>query len=457
IEFVLAKQDPEGLATDGIRRVQGTKTEWTLADNYEFKSLSYWPSEDYLNIWVINFNDPENFIGYAQFPESTLPGLEGSSADPLTDGLVINYREVGSVEDEPTPGAFNLEAQFNKGRTITHEMGHFFGLRHIWGDVSGCGSPGDYVDDTPPQSSSTNGCPSHPQVSCSNNKMFQNYLDYTNDACMNIFTQGQVTRMEIVLQNSPRRASLTTSAGSQEPSPVADDLGLREIISPGVTTCGGVVTPSVEIRNYGTNAITSTRIELKVNSVSTEIKDVNINLDLLESTNIDFAPINLASPSTSIISFEILQVNGTTDGKASDNQIAHETNVPFITSIPLLEFFDTSPANWAIENPDQLTTWGNISANNGTVGNKAMYIDYYDYEERGTVDRIFTPVINLDGATAALLRFDRAYANFPASGFDDGLKVILISNCNADLSNGVEVFNKSGASLATTDATFNAF
>ncbi len=452
IEFVLAKQDPEGLATTGIERVQGTKTGWTLADNLEFKSLSYWPSQDYLNIWVINFQDPSNFIGYAQFPESGLPGLENSSSDPLTDGVVLNYRDVGSIDDGP----FDLEPQFNKGRTATHEIGHFFGLRHIWGDVSSC-SGTDYVSDTPPQSSETTGCPSHPQVSCSNNKMFQNYLDYTNDACMNLFTKGQVSRMEIILQNSPRRASLTTSLGSQDPAPVANDLGLREILNPGTTSCGGTIAPSLEVRNYGTNAINTARIQFKVNGVVQEVKDVALSLNPLDIASINFNAINLPSPSSTTISFEILLTNGVADGKASDNIITHISEVPVVASIPFFEFFDTTPADWVIQNPDQRTTWTNVSAPNGVTGNKAMYINFYDYEEKGVVDRLLTPVVNLDGATAALLRFDYSHANFPSSTLIDGLKVLIVNDCNPDLSAGIEVFNKFGSALATSTTTANAF
>ncbi len=87
ITFVLAKQDPEGLMSNGITRTQGTKTSWTLNDNNEFKGLSYWPAENYLNIWVIDFSAASGLVGYAQLPTSTsLQGLEDSSDDRLTDG-----------------------------------------------------------------------------------------------------------------------------------------------------------------------------------------------------------------------------------------------------------------------------------------------------------------------------------------------------------------------------------
>ena len=371
IEFVLAKQDPEGLASNGIARVQGTKTEWTLADNLEFKALSYWPSEDYLNIWIINFNDPNDFIGFAQLPQSSLPGLENSSSDALTDGVVINYKDVGSIDD----GAFDLDPQFNKGRTGTHEVGHFFGLRHIWGDGSSC-SASDFVDDTPSQSLPTNGCLSHPQVSCSTNKMFQNYLDYTDDACMNLFTHDQIARMEVVLQNSPRRASLTTSVGSMDPVPVPDDLGIREITNPKITSCGGDIAPVVEVRNYGSNQITSARIEFKKDGISQEVKDVAFTLNPLDITTITFNSINLSSPSTSTLSFEILLTNGATDGKISDNLATVESTVPVIANVPFIEVFNSFPGNWSVQNQDLLKTWESINAPNSNPANTAAYVNF---------------------------------------------------------------------------------
>ena len=204
IEFVLAQADPAGNTTNGINRVKGSKTTWSMSDDQQLKALSYWSANSYLNIWICNLTD---FAGYTQFPVSTLPGLENSSTNPLTDGIVIWYRAFGSSDY----GSFNLDNGLNKGRTATHEVGHFFGLRHIWGDQSNCNGT-DYVSDTPTQSSSTSGCPSHPQPQCPSGNpraaMFQNYLDLSDDACMNLFTKAQIIRMRTVLENSPRRASL---------------------------------------------------------------------------------------------------------------------------------------------------------------------------------------------------------------------------------------------------------
>jgi gliding motility-associated-like protein len=203
IEFVLA----------GINRVKGTKATWTRDDDVQLKSLSYWPAEHYINIWVCNLI---GFRGYAQFPLSTLPGVEVKPTLRLTDGIVVGYSYFGSIND----GDFDLNTNHNRGRTATHEMGHFLGLRHNWGDEDDC-SGTDYVDDTPPQKGSTTGCPSHPQKSCPDenpvNKMFQNYMDFTYDRCMNLFTLGQVERMQVILESSPRRASLVLPLDPEDP------------------------------------------------------------------------------------------------------------------------------------------------------------------------------------------------------------------------------------------------
>jgi gliding motility-associated-like protein len=214
IEFVLA----------GINRVMGTKTTWSRDDDAVLKALSYWPAEHYINIWVC---DLTGFRGYAQFPLSTLPGVEVKPTNRLTDGIVIGYKYFGS-------GDFaGLDLNYSKGRTTTHEMGHFLGLRHIWGDEDDC-SGTDHVVDTPPQKGSTSGCPTHPQKSCPEdnpvNKMFQNYLDLTHDACMNLFTKGQVERMQVILESSPRRASLLLPLDPEDPD--YPNYAFEKIFSP---------------------------------------------------------------------------------------------------------------------------------------------------------------------------------------------------------------------------------
>lgn len=223
IRFMLAKTDPNGMPATGINRVQGFKSDYTIEDDVELKALSYWPAENYLNIWVCHLTDR---YGYTQFPVSTLPGLSNATKSRLTDGIVISFEAFGSTDD----GSFLLHPSYNKGRTTTHEMGHFLGLRHLWGDEGNCIGD-DYVADTPAQANLTLGCPLQPFKECPSenprNKMFQNFLDYTDDECMNLFTKGQVERMLVVLENSPRRASLLLPL-----SPVQPEKQFPKLFSP---------------------------------------------------------------------------------------------------------------------------------------------------------------------------------------------------------------------------------
>jgi hypothetical protein len=449
VEFVLAKQNPEGLATTGINRVQGTKSSWTINDNYQLKALSYWPAEDYLNIWVC---DLTSLLGYSQFPVSNLDGLENSSTNRLTDGVVIAYDAFGSNDY----GSFNLLANFAKGRSATHEIGHFFGLRHIWGDDGTDCSGTDYVDDTPNQAGSTSGCPSQPHVTCSVDAMFQNYMDYTNDVCMNLFTQGQVDRMTNVIENSPRRVSLLTSHGLNNPAPVLNDLGIKTVLAPLSGECNAPVLPTIEIRNYGSNNISSARIRISQNGGALETKDFTFApaLTTLQSTTVSFSSL-IPPVGSSLVTFDVLQTNGTTDGQANNNNAQQVVEVPYSIVLPFLEQFNTVPSTWKILNPDQKVTWAlaNTPANGA---NKAMEMDFFNYEDNlGEIDPLLTPTFSLINAPAALLKFDVAYARFQSS--NDGLKVVVLTNCSADITQGTVVYDKSGASLATTTSTGNAF
>ena len=397
--------------------------------------------------------DANGFIGYAKFPISTLPNLSGSPNDPQTDGVVIHYDAFGSADD----GTFKLDPKFNKGRTATHEVGHFFGLYHIWGDDNGGCAGDDFVTDTPNQGNDYGGqCPIHPKVSCTTTNMFQNYMDYTNDACMNIFTAGQVSRMITVLQNSPRRVTLPTSKGATAPPLVAIDLGIKLIVAPGSSACPGLNVPTITVRNYGTNVITSAKIQTKLNAVVIETKDFTFNLSNLQEATVTFNAINLLVASTNTISFEVIQVNAQTDENTSNNLKIQAITTPQIAALPLVEIFNSFPTSWQIQNPDGLTKWENINATISGASNKAMYINLHGYEDEGAVDRIITATMDFSSLTNALLKFDRAYAQFPGV-VSDKLRVLVSTDCGADLSQAIEVFNKSGSALATSTATSSSF
>jgi hypothetical protein len=448
IEFVLAKTDPDGLATDGIVRVKGSKAGWTYPDSYELKQQSYWPAEDYLNIWVCDMTD--DLVGYAQYPESNLPGIDQSSINRLTDGVAIWYRAFGSSDD----GNFNLSSPYTKGRTLTHELGHFFGLRHIWGDDNGGCDADDFVSDTPNQASSSSGCPTHPRTSCNTVNMFQNYMDYTADACMNLFTKEQITRMVTVLENSPRRLSLQSSPGANEPLALALDLGVRSILSPVESNCASAITPSIEIRNYGSTTITSAKIQLIMNSTPGEILSVATNLPSLTTTQVDFGSVS-PSAGNNTIEFQILEVNGVADQNSTNNNLEGSFTVPAREITPFNETFTTFPTNWTIRNPDGKKTWDLATAPRDNSTNKAMRLNFFDYDESyGEVDMLISPLLDISTATVASLVFDVSYTRYLSS--NDRLKVVAMADCET-LEEGKVIFEKVGSALRTTNSTSGSF
>lgn len=230
IAFCLANVDPNGFKTTGIIRKQ-TKEKLFLADDqmkYSSKGGDdAWDASRYLNIWVCDLFG--RTLAYSSMPGGSL----------LTDGIVIQYGVVG--DEKSLSGAYNM------GRTLTHETGHWLGLKHIWGDVEDQGCGDDGIADTPPQSHSSNGCNTFPKLSaCSVNEygdMFMNYMDFTDDACMNMFTIGQKNKMRSqfakgCLRNSFLDSDLCDGSDAQEapqvpekklsikvyPNPVAEQL-----------------------------------------------------------------------------------------------------------------------------------------------------------------------------------------------------------------------------------------
>jgi hypothetical protein len=190
IEFALATKDPKGKASSGIIRTS-TRAASFAADNSvkatRTGGADAWPADRYLNIWVCSLG--QNLLGYAQFP--------GGAAK--TDGVVILNTAFGTSGTAAAP--------FNKGRTATHEIGHFLNLRHIWGDRNDC-SGNDFVADTPPAQHANVGKPKFPHITCNNGPtgdMFMNYMDYVDDDSMFMFTVGQVARMNATLAGARKK------------------------------------------------------------------------------------------------------------------------------------------------------------------------------------------------------------------------------------------------------------
>lgn len=204
IRFCLAGEDPSGRPTSGITYHStnfqniGLKTNELGQKRIHHSHLGgadAWPTERYLNIWVCRLDE---YLGFATSPESVFFADE--------DGVVINYTNFGNT------GTVDPKGRYNMGRTTTHEVGHYFGLLHLWGkNANGCGD--DLVEDTPQQGTPHFGCPTYPQVSCFTSNLFMNFMDYVNDECMYLFTPGQGARMRATLENS--RPGLLNGARTQ--------------------------------------------------------------------------------------------------------------------------------------------------------------------------------------------------------------------------------------------------
>jgi hypothetical protein len=216
IEFQLAKRDEKGNSTNGIMRYPSNRiTPWGKDDDVKMPSkggVEAWNTSKYLNIWVCTIGN--GVLGY-----STMPG----ATTPMFDGVVIDPRYFGTTGTVISP--------FDLGRTTTHEVGHWLNLLHLWADAD-CGD--DRVSDTPTQFGPNYVCPTLPHLSCgntTNGDMFMNFMDYTDDACMNMFSQGQKTRIESLFSRGGVRASLLLSDGLRPVNPcvAASTIAIKNI------------------------------------------------------------------------------------------------------------------------------------------------------------------------------------------------------------------------------------
>lgn len=334
IQFCLAQRDASGNATTGIVRKSTTVTSFSSNDGVKYTAQggdNAWDATKYLNIWVCNLGG--GLLGYAQFP--------GGAA--ATDGVVLLYSSIGSLTN---PGS---SSPYNYGRTATHEVGHWLNLRHIWGDAN-CGN--DQVSDTPTQQTSNYGCPTFPKVTCSNGAngdMFMNYMDYTDDACMNMFSVGQATRMNALFATGGARIGLLTSQGCSAP------------------TTSGCGTPS----SLAAGSVTTTSSTLSWVSVSGAL---NYNVQYKLSTATTWTTVNTTTTSYAL--------TGLTAGTAYQFQVqavcasatgSYSAATSFTTTSTSTTCTDNYETNESRTKAKTITTNTDISAKIGTSTDKDWF------------------------------------------------------------------------------------
>lgn len=440
IRFELAKRDPNGLATNGVVRVSTTVTSFSQNNAVKYTAQggsNAWNTTQYLNMWVCNLGG--GLLGYAQFPGGSAP----------TDGVVILYSAFGRV---------SAAAPYNYGRTVTHEVGHWLGLRHIWGDAT-CGS--DLVADTPTQSTSNFGCPSCHAFTCSNQPvgdMYMNYMDYTDDKCMYMFTQGQADRMWATLNSS--RAALAASPGLNPVTTPALDAGISEITSPAFSPCDFTTRsfiPEVVLKNFGTSALTSATINYKIDNGTTNTYSWTGNLAAGATASITLPQQTLGASNTAtdhIFYAWTTSPNGGTDAEAlndrtSRNFIGHAINAAF----PITQGFESTPfppVGWANRNYDCGTAWQRLTtaAHSGTYS--MTYTNFtLTTTNLGVMDEMVIQPIDMSTAPAnAGLKFWVAYAQRTASATDT-LEILASSDCGKTYTS---IYKKWGSTLATAAA-----
>ena len=352
ISFCLAQRTPNGNPTNGIIRKQTNQTEFQLYDTLiHYNSLGgsdAWDPKKYLNIWISNIGG--GILGWAQYP---------AAGSINTDGIVIDFHHFGTIGTAVSP--------YHLGRTTTHELGHYFNLFHIWGD-NNCGN--DWVSDTPTQEEENFGCKSHPHISCNNSgDMFMNFMDYTDDDCMNSFTIGQRNRVWSSI--STYRTGLITSDGCN-PVVASTANANIEIVSPegSINGCNNPIYPKVLIKNKSADNLYTALIKYKINSSPYQYQWWNGNLSQNETDSISLSGIAIGGTSH-MIEVELLQPNNNQDVDTSDNYAIKLFQTTGGTSVNINLITD----NYANE-----TSWYLYDANNnlidssGNLSNNSHYI-----------------------------------------------------------------------------------
>ncbi len=439
IQFCLAQRTPDGQTTNGIIR-KTSSTRSTTSTNDPIKrnvsgGADAWDISKYLNIWVCRMSN-DNDLGY-----TFMPGVSGISDSDV--GLVTAYHAFGTMG--------TAEAPFNKGRTATHEIGHYFNLWHIWGDNNCIGScsDSDFVDDTPNQFTCTYGEPTFPVTdACTNSAsgiMFMNFMDYVNDGAMYMFTQGQVDRMELALATLDERKALLTSDGCVPPVFFNNDVQVNSVNTQNtIVYCDEGIRPVVSITNVGLQPLTSVQLHVSVNGGAPVTTQVNLSLSTLQTTTITSSVVNVGPGEHALTVYTTLP-NGTADQRRDNDTISAGFSALSAVSAPLVQGFENNLAGWGITNSSDLISYNpartTMAARSGSASFRFGSFGYQLYGKTATLvsPRVTVPA-NADSVKVA---FWRAAGQLNARN-SDTLEILYSVDCGQSF---VSAYKKTGTEL----------
>jgi hypothetical protein len=285
--------------------------------------------------------------------------------------------------------------------------------------------------------------------------MFMNYMDYTPDTCMNMFTTGQKTRMRTILENSPRRKSLLTSLGLVAPAIYTRDVAITRILNPGATLCETTLSPSFILRNIGTAKLTSVTVDYTING-QTNTATKQVSVASYDTTKIILPQVSVGSvPGDYILTIELKSPNGSTDERSTNNTLTQVFKIFPSTSLPYIEKFDDLSA-FSVNNTANASVWQITDAGGNSTGNKAAQISYLNTAQIGDRDYLVSPIFSTIGLDSLSLAFKYAYA--PKDNFSEDILAVRVSvDCGVSFFQQDEVYFNTSSFLQTTPPTTTAF